>query len=560
MSNTRHKAEDDPVLHQGRYLSSPEFVQCRGISGTATAAKVDMLSSRAQRELILFLQALSLEGGGVRQLAFDIISAFPSRVGSPTMHALGMAGKRLYTAAEVTEIEEELEVPTPGDCTAEFLKRYRGDIGDLLDDAPCGGAERAAPLVKDRPPVPWQNLYARCYEQATRRLPQFLTDFCINPFIQFRAPGEADSSYSDRERMMRVPDGLRSYDFEQAEVPYFKDIVGSLFEFQRQYVEKIRKAFTETQVSRLVFRDLDDALALGKIFVIEGNARLGKSTAAAAWAQMHLGRVRLVKLNGFANKTTALRKIATALGIGSSHCHQPKDMEPRIFEMLKRTGILLIIDEAHYLFAQGQRLYSRPEMIDWFDTELYNNGLAVVLVATPQFAKCLERVEVQVGWNSDQFKGRVIRWTLLPVTASKEDLTAVARKRLAGATEACIKYAVGYALTSRRYMPALVDSIDQAAKLAEREGGSVITYAALERAIKDYVIPSELAKARTFLTPGRKGLKDTAVSARVNESRTAPANPSQRAGTTDLDWGARFPAPGVMQASASRAGVPAPAG
>src|SRR5512133_1444110 len=92
--------EDDGPLSQERYLSSSEFSEIRGISGRAVAEKVAFLTSPKQRELILFLQALSLEFGGIRKLANDILAAFPGRIGTPTMHKLGMKPGQFYSGEQ----------------------------------------------------------------------------------------------------------------------------------------------------------------------------------------------------------------------------------------------------------------------------------------------------------------------------------------------------------------------------------------------------------------------------------------------------------------------------
>src|SRR5581483_6425762 len=444
---TRHKSEDDKTIYQQRYLSSPEFVEARGILAMPMALKVELLESEAERNLILFLQAMSLRKGGVRKLAYDIISAFPERIGTPTMHRLGMKSGQTYPAADVDSIERELgdgsESAWDAICAA-----------SLRTDAPRPGQHEKCCV--ERGPRPCQEFYARCCEIAKEQLPGFLIRLCIDPCLQFRSPEEKQSC-SDQELVKLVRD-VEDARLEKADVPYFKGIIEALFEFQRRFVENAKKDLVETSITKAVFACLEDAVSLGKIHIIEGKERIGKSTGGASWTDIRLGPVRLVKLNGFANKTTALRKIAEGLGIGSTHCHSPKDMEPLIFKVLQKTGITLVIDEAHFLFVQGQRIYSRPEMIDWFDTELYNNGIPVVLITTDQFPKCLERSEMQVGWNAEQFRGRVKRWTVLSEKETEDDLRAVAVKLLPGSDKKCITYAVGFALSSKRYMPALVDA------------------------------------------------------------------------------------------------------
>ncbi len=40
-------------------------------------------------------------------------------------------------------------------------------------------------------------------------------------------------------------------------------------------------------------------------------------------------------------------------------------MQARIEDVLKRSKLMLVMDEAHFVFNQSRRMYSRPELVDW---------------------------------------------------------------------------------------------------------------------------------------------------------------------------------------------------
>jgi hypothetical protein len=76
MSNTRYAPVGAPISYE-RYMSSPEFTDLRAIPGTAVAAKADLYDDVRKRSLLFFLHSLSLERGGLRQVARDLAKTLP---------------------------------------------------------------------------------------------------------------------------------------------------------------------------------------------------------------------------------------------------------------------------------------------------------------------------------------------------------------------------------------------------------------------------------------------------------------------------------------------------
>ena len=188
--------------------------------------------------------------------------------------------------------------------------------------------------------------------------------------------------------------------------------------------------FVLTSIGRQIFETLDHALAIRKMVVIEGESGSGKTTAVEAWCARHQGEVRFVSLSGITHKTGFFQKLASAIGLAASK-RKATDMQVKVEEFFRKTGLMLVIDEAHYLWPQHERSHSNPELVDWVNTALVNHHVPVALICTDQFAKLKARVEKRTGWTSQQFEHRVKRYKKLPSAPTKGDLEAVATKLLA---------------------------------------------------------------------------------------------------------------------------------
>jgi len=246
--------------------------------------------------------------------------------------------------------------------------------------------------------------------------------------------------------------------------------------------------------------------------VIEGESGIGKTTAVEAWITAHQGRTRFISLSGITHKTGFFRKLAGVIGLTAAK-GKAMDMQVRVEEFFRKTGLMLVIDEAHYLWPQYQRSYSSPELIDWVNTALVNHNVPVALICTDQFAKLKARVETQTGWTSEQLEHRVKRYKKLSKIPTKEDLEAVAAKLLGMRWNSdeqewsvvgpkphsdFVKMVVGYALTCKMRLPAVSNTIEEARYQARRHGRSNVLATDIRTALLDYQIPSDEASQQAF--------------------------------------------------------------
>ncbi len=518
MSTRKTSAPDNSPLSQERYMSSPEYAELRGLSGTAVAPRAAIVDDPAIRRLIWFLQARSIEAGGLKRVAREVLEQYPGRIGTPSMHKFGMKLGQVYNAEQVSAIRAEL--PSAG----EFILRgevqsYRWDddgSGFRLASA-TDGPEKFKEAQRHPVSYPVAKFIEACQHEP-QALARFLTDICINPLLSFQKSGVRGKDRTVYEQRLENEFPDQHLKVKVAELPWFHDIIGALLEYQRCQEEAARADFVLTAIGEKIWETLVFALKAQSMVVVEGWEGRGKSESVKAWCRCNQGAARFVSLSGVTSKTAFFRAIAKALGIASSYSRTATEMQARIEDVLQRSKIMLVIDEAHFAFPQSQRIYSRPEIIDWIDTALYNHDVPVALITTPQFINCVKRAETQVGWNWRQFRRRVKRWVQLPQWNTEADLMAVARKILHGSSLAGFKLAVGYSRMSFHGSPSrdisgLGDVATEARILAEADGRATVTFEDVERAINEHLMPSDSTFAERMAAPLKGKAKRRTVDA-----------------------------------------------
>lgn len=319
-----------------------------------------------------------------------------------------------------------------------------------------------------------------------------LIEFCINPKVGIEFSAET------RE--------------ENSSVPSSTEICRVLRAFQNCYEAQISADFVCTSIGQQIFNTLDHGLATQKMVVIEGDSGTGKTTATDAWCAQHQGEARFISLSGITHKTGFFYKLAAAVGLAAAK-RKAVEMQIRIEEFFRRTRLMLVIDEAHYLFPQHLQRHASPELVDWVNTALVNQHVPVALICTDQFAKLKRRVERRTGWTSEQLEHRVSRYQKLSSLPTKGDLEAVATKLLRmrwshkgqswtvrGPVPRVdfIHMVVGYGLTCRMRLPAVADTIGEARYQARRNQRAEITAKDIQTALLEYRIPSDGALQQAF--------------------------------------------------------------
>ena len=329
----------------------------------------------------------------------------------------------------------------------------------------------------------------KCPAHNEEEFTEFLIELCINPKLAIEFNETKRSSLS---RDVQIIDAVRG--------------------FQDRYEGAIKSDFVLTTIGKEIFETLDHALAIGKMVVIEGKSGSGKTTAAEAWCAQHQGQARFVSLSGIPHKTGFFRKLAMAIGLAATK-RKGSDIQVKVEEFFQKSRLMLVIDEAHYLWPRLQQRESSPVLVDWINTALVNHNVPVALICTDQFAKLKARVEKQTGWTSEQLEHRVKRYKKLTPIPTKNDLEAVARKLLAVKWNSrdqrwdasgpppnsdFVKMVVGYALTCKMRLPAVAATVEEARFQARKANRSHIVATDIRAALLDYQIPSDEALQNAF--------------------------------------------------------------
>lgn len=482
MSSTR-RVKPGERRSQNGWASAVEFEELRGLNGNRVADKVALLAGLSDEEkkarLLFFLQALSLREGGTRRIARELLEMFPQRIGTPTMVEIGCRpGKRL-TQAERDTIDEELHYA------------YSRAIDQVFGTKPA--EVRHCKTTADE-------FYAECLEQLESNLDQFIERLCCDPRLAVTQDKDEEFQYGKLLRIIfegteRESEGRST---EIAKLKHFQEILPTLFEYQERMENVVRESFVETSVGCTVFEALDYALETGRSVLIEGNSGIGKTTAIKAWCQIHSCRARHVQLKGITHRTGFFQEVSRALGVGRGGTTSASKIQTRIEQFLRRTKIMLVIDEGQYLLPPGNRVGTPPELINWLNTACYNEGVPFVISATSEFSDRRAIVEKNTTWQSEQLRRRIRRYFALPSCPTDDDLQKVARKLLPRANPAMLDYVVGYAVSSKGFFQAITNAIEDAHLIASKAGRDEIKFSDMRAAIVDWRSPSDAALGRVF--------------------------------------------------------------
>jgi len=408
-------------------MSSPEFAALRPIPGNAVLPKALLYTNPKSRELAFFLQAMSMQNGGLRAVAAQLVEWFPERC------------------------QEE------NSRQANLLL-----LADILgSDGERTLAERTAALLGD-----------------------FLIELALNPKLSL----------------------------SKIEAPCFKDLGAALHQYKAVHEKAVWDQFVLTTSGKAIHETLDKALSLSRMVVIEGNAGAGKSTNAKAWCAARPGLVRYVSLTGITNRISFFQKISTAIGLATCQ-RKAQQLQAKIEDFFARSKMMLVIDEAHYLWPQGVRRTGPPELIDWLDTALANYQVPIALLCTDQFSRLKNRAERNTGWTSEQFTHRVFRYQKLDPVPTHEDVANVTRSLLSSvwdekrqqwiaSDQACapelMEALVFYAMEQKIPFACVSSCVHEARKHARDRGHVFVAKADLKLALGSGQIPSDAALCRAF--------------------------------------------------------------
>ncbi len=499
MSSTRRASKGSP-FRQERFASAPEFE--RGLMANLVAKRCAILDRTEDRQLIWFLQLLSHQNGGIKNLAAELLRKYPDRIATSSMQKFGIKSNKVYSAAQVRAVRAEMgsgsfplkgEVQEANDLDALHLlsgdcERQKAVEAALRHEAQSFPLSYAASVF-----------LSECKAAADSGLETHLMAICLDPALP-------------------VSDGAPWY---------FPTLISALREFQAEWIGA-RQPQVVTSVGDTLCSALEYAGTRRKMVVADGAARIGKSFAAKTWCNLNPGSARYMECPASNDDFSFFRELALSLGVSVNLKSKAQELRSRVEEVLRAGDLTLVIDEAHYLWPQSHFRNTTPGRINWIMTALVNHGVGVALVTTPQFFRSLSAIERVTCWTSDQFKGRIGRYVALPVVLSRDELEELAAVLLPAADSNSIRAAARYAESSGKYLGALEAITDVAKYFCESDGREKVEFKDVEQAIRESVTPSDEALKAALASATEVKRR------RVSKVVSAPPQPDFERGATPL--------------------------
>jgi DNA transposition AAA+ family ATPase len=184
------------------------------------------------------------------------------------------------------------------------------------------------------------------------------------------------------------------------------NIIARIRDVRRRAQESGPRGFVETVVTRRVFEVLDYALAGdlegGRIVMISGSSRRGKTEAAKEWCrQNNHGRSVYVDCPVNGGLRALMQEIADKVGVNGAR--KTADLQERVVKSFHPRRIL-IVDEVLRVLPT-RRSDRRPVELEFIRRLHDVTRCAVALIATPVFEH-----EMQTGWLRtylEQLLGRI---------------------------------------------------------------------------------------------------------------------------------------------------------
>jgi len=497
------------------------------------AALAEEFTQRPElREMLLFLQWVSMQPGGLVKFVTDLLEQFPHRIGTPTMVA---AHGRKYTFEEKLSIWYELpekDRPDAADIAPDWLSE------SLLSDYSAHDQEQweekelreVQKLLKRYDEPYFHNL---CRGVAWEELPKYLASLCND--LEKPVVSESTRRCADRGKVPR---------WYHTETWYFSDVTGAVLGMMKLHEERVLKTLAQTAVTVKVFDALDYAYSENCSVRIEGDSRFGKTQSIETWATMRPGRARLVNVPASNTLIDLLRKVADAAGIAYSYKTNQNELKAKVEYVIQHCRLFFIFDECAFLVPQTYSKTSAPVRLNWVRTEIVDRHLPFAAVVTPQsFHGAVKQFVKTTGYVMEQFLGRTLLTVPLPSELEEKDLIAVAKIHFPEMDEDHLGLIAAQAMLSENYLMAVEAIAKRARYIAKREKHRTITLKDLDIAISE-VIPAPAPAATSVGMPsaghshsrqGKRAERFVEVPLRALETPIK----TPRCGSADTDFGSR---------------------
>jgi DNA transposition AAA+ family ATPase len=308
---------------------------------------------------------------------------------------------------------------------------------------------------------------------------------CGSPLCRFCCPQVTACADGD--------DDLRCEDTTLEDRWYFDGLLDALVEMMDIHKKRVMSDLAETEVTAKVIDALEYARQERSLVRIEGNSRYGKTCAVKTCCAASPGKWRLIQTPSTNGERDLYEAIAEALGISFALTTTTRELRGKIEFVIKHGGLMLVMDEAHFIWPANYSRNTAPARINWLRTQVVDREVPLVLVTTPQdYEQRRNKFVKHTSFNESQFAGRVTRTIRLPDKLKQADLVAVARKHFPELTEGGLLLIAAKARQTQNYLAAVQQIAKLARYIARRDNHPKVTSEDLELAICE-VIPHAAA-------------------------------------------------------------------
>jgi hypothetical protein len=255
---------------------------------------------------------------------------------------------------------------------------------------------------------------------------------------------------------------------------------------REKWISELATGF-ETTVGRRAVEALDYTQNVKCLTLIDGPARIGKSFSARRWCERSAGLARYVEVPCSNDDMSFYRAIGRALGVSSSLQLKAAEIRARVEETLEAGYLMLVLDEAHYLWPQNWQRYAMPSRVNWVMTACVNRGVPVALITTPLFHSARKQVERLTTWNSTQFIGRIGHFERLPERLDKKDLLGVAESMFPEGDDSTWSAMAAFSGGSQTCLASIDAIVKRARWFAGQSGRGEATAADVRRVMKERI-------------------------------------------------------------------------
>lgn len=265
--------------------------------------------------------------------------------------------------------------------------------------------------------------------------------------------------------------------------------------------DKALAQIANTSIARKITNAVAFATKSPQIVEIIGRTRIGKSISARHVFLRNLHRAAWLHCPRPDVERSFLEALAESLGVSLGTNYKNSELNPKIEACFGMNRInLLFVDEGHKLWPSDA--HSEPRRIEWLRDLHEMKGVAIVILATPQYSAALgEAMADNPRWAPGQWAGRTQAFDL-PETMTSADLAAVARHYAPDASAEAVAQLVAHAQASEGFCGAMVAAIERA---RFRTDGAPLTLEAVTEAQRLLDREARTAQIVPIATATRQG-------------------------------------------------------